>query len=111
MFWLIFILFGFICFYGIFYNFNSIYNDPKSDQHTHEMSNKIRDNIYFLLFLSILGGLIVGGLAIGNGFLIIPLMLHLGYDTKEAVSTSTLLIVFGSFSSTIAFIFSVHLLY
>ena len=43
-------------------------------------------------------GLIAGLLGIGGGFLIVPLLLALGYPTKRAAATSAFVVTFASFS-------------
>ncbi|MFO7761045.1 MAG: sulfite exporter TauE/SafE family protein [Thermodesulfobacteriota bacterium] len=54
-----------------------------------------------LVFMSAGGfgiGLIAGMLGIGGGFLFVPLMLLLGYPTKNAAATSSFVVIFSSFS-------------
>ncbi len=54
-----------------------------------------------IVFMSLGGlviGLIAGLLGIGGGFLFLPLMLLLGYPTKNAAATSSFVVVFSSFS-------------
>jgi len=43
-------------------------------------------------------GMIAGLLGIGGGFLFVPLMLALGYPTKQAAATSAFVVIFSSFS-------------
>ena len=43
-------------------------------------------------------GLIAGLLGIGGGFLFVPLMLAMGYQTKQAAATSSFVVIFSSFS-------------
>lgn len=43
-------------------------------------------------------GMIAGLLGIGGGFLFVPLMLTMGYPTKEAAATSAFVVIFSSFS-------------
>ncbi len=43
-------------------------------------------------------GLIAGLLGIGGGFLIVPLLLALGYPTKRAAATSAFVVLFSSFA-------------
>ncbi len=43
-------------------------------------------------------GMIAGLLGIGGGFLFVPLMLAIGYPTKEAAATSAFVVIFSSFS-------------
>lgn len=53
-------------------------------------------------FLMVIGGffvgLVAGLLGIGGGFLFVPMMLAMGYKTKEAAATSSFVVVFSSFS-------------
>ena len=54
------------------------------------------------LLLTVLGGffigIIAGLLGIGGGFLFVPLMLTMGYPTKQAAATSAFVVIFSSFS-------------
>ncbi|MFP4561263.1 MAG: sulfite exporter TauE/SafE family protein [Thiohalorhabdus sp.] len=43
-------------------------------------------------------GAVAGLLGIGGGFLVLPLLLAVGYPTKQAVATSAFIVVFASFS-------------
>ncbi|NDY42980.1 sulfite exporter TauE/SafE family protein [Dissulfurirhabdus thermomarina] len=43
-------------------------------------------------------GMIAGLLGIGGGFLFVPMMLAMGYPTKQAAATSAFVVVFSSFS-------------
>jgi len=43
-------------------------------------------------------GMIAGLLGIGGGFLFVPLMLAMGYPTKQAAATSAFVVIFSSFS-------------
>jgi len=43
-------------------------------------------------------GMIAGLLGIGGGFLFVPLMLSMGYPTKQAAATSAFVVIFSSFS-------------
>lgn len=43
-------------------------------------------------------GFIAGLLGVGGGFLFVPLMLIVGYKTKEAAATSSFVVIFSSFS-------------
>lgn len=42
--------------------------------------------------------MIAGLLGIGGGFLFVPLMLAMGYPTKQAAATSAFVVIFSSFS-------------
>jgi uncharacterized membrane protein YfcA len=43
-------------------------------------------------------GFIAGLLGVGGGFLFVPMMLIIGYKTKEAAATSSFVVIFSSFS-------------
>ena len=46
----------------------------------------------------VLIGFIAGLLGVGGGFLFVPIMLILGYKTKQAAATSSFVVIFSSFS-------------
>lgn len=54
------------------------------------------------MVLMIVGGFFVGFIAgllgVGGGFLFVPMMLAMGYKTKEAAATSSFVVIFSSFS-------------
>ncbi|WP_461834795.1 sulfite exporter TauE/SafE family protein [Desulfothermus sp.] len=54
------------------------------------------------MVLMVVGGFFVGFIAgllgVGGGFLFVPMMLLMGYKTKEAAATSSFVVVFSSFS-------------
>jgi uncharacterized membrane protein YfcA len=54
------------------------------------------------MFLMLAGGFFIGFIAgllgTGGGFLFVPLMLAMGYKTKEAAATSSFVVIFSSFS-------------
>ena len=43
-------------------------------------------------------GFIAGLLGVGGGFLFVPMMLFMGYETKKAAATSAFVVIFSSFS-------------
>ena len=43
-------------------------------------------------------GFIAGLLGVGGGFLFVPMMMAMGYETKEAAATSAFVVIFSSFS-------------
>ena len=43
-------------------------------------------------------GFIAGLLGVGGGFLFVPMMLIIGYETKQAAATSSFVVIFSSFS-------------
>lgn len=54
-----------------------------------------------ILLMSIGGffiGFIAGLLGVGGGFLFVPMMLIMGYPTKQAAATSSFVVIFSSFS-------------
>ena len=69
----------------------------------HIYSNK--DGSWFLvtiIILTILAGVITGILSgmlgIGGGFIIAPILMWMGYKTKEAAATTAFVVTFSSFS-------------
>ncbi|MGA7829297.1 MAG: sulfite exporter TauE/SafE family protein [Geobacteraceae bacterium] len=54
-----------------------------------------------MLVMAIAGffiGFIAGLLGVGGGFLFVPIMIAMGYETKKAAATSAFVVVFSSFS-------------
>ena len=49
-----------------------------------------------------IGGLLIGFVAgllgVGGGFLMVPMMIAMGYETKKAAATSAFVVIFSSFS-------------
>jgi uncharacterized membrane protein YfcA len=43
-------------------------------------------------------GFIAGLLGVGGGFLFVPMMIAIGYPTKQAAATSSFVVIFSSFS-------------
>jgi len=64
------------------------------------------------LILMIIGGafigLIAGMLGIGGGFLFVPLMIAIGYETKIAAATNSFIVIFSSFSGFLGHITTGH---
>lgn len=50
------------------------------------------------LFVGLFAGLIGGMLGIGGGFIIAPILMWMGYKTKEATATTAFVVTFSSFS-------------
>jgi len=53
-------------------------------------------------------GFIAGLLGVGGGFLIVPLLIALGYPTKRAAATSAFVVVFSSFSGFLGHVAGGH---
>ncbi len=53
-------------------------------------------------------GMIAGLLGIGGGFLFVPLMLAMGYPTKQAAATSAFVVIFSSFSGFVGHLAEGH---
>ncbi|RMG58835.1 MAG: sulfite exporter TauE/SafE family protein [Deltaproteobacteria bacterium] len=53
-------------------------------------------------------GFIAGLLGIGGGFLFVPMMLAVGYPTKQAAATSSFIVVFSSFSGFVGHVAEGH---
>ena len=53
-------------------------------------------------------GVIAGMLGLGGGFLIVPLLIALGYPTKRAAATSAFVVVFSSFSGFLGHVAAGH---
>jgi hypothetical protein len=54
-----------------------------------------------MIFMGVGGfliGLIAGLLGVGGGFLFVPMMIGMGYETKTAAATSAFVVIFSSFS-------------
>ncbi len=50
------------------------------------------------LFVGIFAGFVGGMLGIGGGFIIAPILMWMGYKTKEAAATTAFVVTFSSFS-------------
>ncbi len=64
-----------------------------------------------MLLMSIGGlfiGFIAGLLGVGGGFLFVPMMLAMGYPTKQAAATSAFVVIFSSFSGFVGHIAEGH---
>lgn len=62
---------------------------------------KMMDLRLRMILMSIGGffiGLLAGLLGIGGGFLFVPMMIAMGYGTKQAAATSAFVVIFSSFS-------------
>jgi len=53
-------------------------------------------------------GFIAGLLGVGGGFLFVPMMLAMGYPTKQAAATSAFVVIFSSFSGFVGHIAEGH---
>lgn len=54
-----------------------------------------------MMFMGVGGffiGLVAGLLGVGGGFLFVPMMIAMGYETKTAAATSAFVVIFSSFS-------------
>jgi len=67
----------------------------KPDKET-VMSRKLR--IWLMGTGGFFIGFIAGLLGVGGGFLFVPMMIAMGYKTKEAAATSAFVVIFSSFS-------------
>ncbi len=53
-------------------------------------------------------GLVAGLLGVGGGFLFVPLMIAMGYETKIAAATNSFIVIFSSFSGFLGHITTGH---
>ncbi len=60
------------------------------------------------LFIGVFAGFIAGLLGIGGGFIMAPLLMWMGYETKKAAATSALAVTFSSFSGFIGHVAGGH---
>ncbi len=58
----------------------------------------LRSRIVFMGGGGLFIGFIAGLLGVGGGFLFVPMMMTMGYKTKEAAATSAFVVIFSSFS-------------
>lgn len=109
MFWIIFLVPIFICYKFSIDNFQLLESEFNYEKTLHIKTKKeililnkitIRKKCFF-------AGIIAGMLGIGGGMVITPYLLELGYELKEAQSTSNLLLIFSSSISFIFYLFSV----
>ncbi len=59
--------------------------------------------------VGVFAGFIAGLLGIGGGFIMSPLLMWMGYETKKAVATSALAVTFSSFSGFVGHMAQGHL--
>ncbi len=68
---------------------------------THEDKDK-QMSFGIKMILMVIGGFFIGFIAgllgVGGGFLFVPMMLAMGYKTKQAAATSSFVVIFSSFS-------------
>lgn len=64
----------------------------------------LRKKIFFGSILGFFIGLITGLLGLGGGIFLVPMLLMLGYSTREAPATSMLVVAFSSLSGFLAHI-------
>jgi len=64
------------------------------------------------IFLMGIGGFFIGFIAgllgVGGGFLFVPMMMAMGYKTKEAAATSAFVVIFSSFSGFVGHLSEGH---
>ena len=53
-------------------------------------------------------GMIAGMLGLGGGFLVVPMLIAMGYPTKKAAATSAFVVVFSSFSGFLGHVAAGH---
>lgn len=64
---------------------------------TNRLETKVAPNIYKLIFIGLLVGIVTGFLGAGGGFLIIPALVYFtGISIRKAIGTSLLIIAFNS---------------
>lgn len=66
-----------------------------------EDKEKMMGTIPKMILMSVGGffiGFIAGLLGVGGGFLFVPMMIAMGYKTKQAAATSAFIVIFSSFS-------------
>lgn len=63
-----------------------------------ETMMSFRRRVIIGLFVGIFAGFVGGMLGIGGGFIIAPILMWMGYKTKEAAATTAFVVTFSSFS-------------
>ena len=71
-----------------------------------EVVNNIENNISYVVFISVIAGIVSSSLGIGGGMITNPAFASLGMDPKESSSTSNFLIIVTSIAATSMFALS-----
>ena len=71
-----------------------------------EVINNIENNISYVVFISVIAGIVSSSLGIGGGMITNPAFASLGMDPKESSSTSNFLIIVTSIAATSMFVLS-----
>ena len=111
IYWLTFLIYVGIALYFVKYSINKVY------EHIHikkklipdfrsEVIDNVEKNLSYVVFISILAGIISSSLGIGGGMITNPVFASLGMDPKQSSSTSNFLIIVTAIASSVIFILS-----
>ena len=111
IYWLVFILYICIMLYFIKYSINKVYKHFELKKKlipncSTEVVNNIENNISYVVFISVIAGIVSSSLGIGGGMITNPAFASLGMDPKESSSTSNFLIIVTSIAATSMFVLS-----
>ena len=111
VYWFVFLIYVFIMLYFIKYSINKVYahiNLKKKliPNYSSEVIENVENHIVYVVFISILAGIVSSSLGIGGGMITNPAFASLGMDPKESSSTSNFLIIVTAIAATFMFVLS-----
>ena len=111
MYWFTFLLYVAVMLYFIKYSIQRVYAhfDLKRKlipSFTSEVIQNVENHITYVVFISIVAGIVSSSLGIGGGMITNPAFASLGMDPKESSSTSNFLIIVTAIAATFMFILS-----
>ena len=109
--WFTFLLYVAVMLYFIKYSIQKVYAhfDLKRKlipTFTSEVIQNVENHIGYVVFISIVAGIVSSSLGIGGGMITNPAFASLGMDPKESSSTSNFLIIVTAIAATFMFILS-----